>query len=66
MASLLSQLARILLSLHGLLNLLQGLYSLAYPQEWAALSGDMFTGAPDKALQSIGTHNTPTSVIPSS
>jgi uncharacterized protein YjeT (DUF2065 family) len=48
------------------MNLLQGLYSLAYPQEWAALSGDMFIGAPDKALQSIGTHNTPTSVTPSS
>jgi hypothetical protein len=39
---------------HGLMNIAQGVYSIISPQGYAALAGDMFAGAPDKALQSIG------------
>ena len=54
--SRLSQIARILLILHGLLNILQGLYSIIQPSTWAALAGSDFIGTPDKAVQAIGTN----------
>ena len=50
----LSRVARLLLILHGLVNVAQGIYSIVSPQWYATLVGDMFDGAPDKALQSIG------------
>jgi hypothetical protein len=50
----LSQLARAILILHGLMNIAQGAYSFVSPQEYAVRTGNMFKGAPDKAIQSIG------------
>lgn len=49
-----TRIAQALLITHGLMNISQGIYSLVSPQEYAALAGDMFAGAPDKALKSIG------------
>lgn len=53
----LSKLSQILLITHGLLNIAQGIYSLISPQSYAALGGDVFAGAPDKALKAIGEFN---------
>jgi hypothetical protein len=39
---------------HGIMNIGQGIYTLVSPKEYAELAGEMFAGAPDKALQSIG------------
>jgi hypothetical protein len=50
----LSQICRIILIAHGLMNIGQGIYSLTSPEEYAELAGDVFAGAPHKALQSIG------------
>jgi hypothetical protein len=49
-----TRLIQTLLILHALLNIFQGLYSLAAPASYAALASDLFAGAPDKALKSIG------------
>ena len=54
MASLAAQVARLLLILHGLANTAQGLYCVIYPQNYVTATGDMFAGAPGKAVQSIG------------
>jgi hypothetical protein len=53
----LSRIAQLLLITHGLLNIAQGIYSLVSLQEYAALGGDIFAGAPDKALKSIGEYS---------
>ncbi|KAH7082077.1 hypothetical protein FB567DRAFT_594582 [Paraphoma chrysanthemicola] len=50
----LSRMANFILVLHGLGNLSQGIYTVASPRGYAALTGDLFAGAPDKALQAIG------------
>jgi hypothetical protein len=47
-------LCHFILILHGLLNIVQGVYSLVSPLGYAALTSDMFAGAPEKALKSIG------------
>jgi uncharacterized protein YjeT (DUF2065 family) len=49
-----SQVFRIILIAHGLINMAQGIYSLVTPQEYGTMAGDMFAGSPDRALQSIG------------
>lgn len=46
--------ARVLLVLHGVTNVAQGLFSILLPQAYLEKTGDMFIGAPDKAIQSIG------------
>jgi hypothetical protein len=50
----LSQLSRVILIAHGLMNIAQGIYSLYSPKEYGTLVGDTFAGTPEKALQSIG------------
>ncbi|KAJ4331727.1 hypothetical protein N0V95_009822, partial [Ascochyta clinopodiicola] len=45
--------ARILLLLHGLVNIIQGLYSITSPRAWASLAGPHFSDAPDTAVQAI-------------
>jgi len=45
---------RVLLVIHGALNIAQGLFSILAPQTYLGETGEMFIGAPDKALQSIG------------
>jgi hypothetical protein len=50
----LSQLSRVILVAHGVMNIAQGTYSLYSPKEYGALVGDTFAGTPEKALQSIG------------
>jgi hypothetical protein len=50
----LSQICRVILIVHGLMNIGQGIYTLVSPKGYAELAGDMFAGAPDMALQSIG------------
>jgi hypothetical protein len=47
-------LCHFILILHGLVNIAQGVYSLVSPSGYAALTSDMFAGAPEKALKSIG------------
>jgi hypothetical protein len=54
MMSILSKFCRILLIAHGLMNIVQGIYGLASPQEYGQIVGAMFAGSTDKALQSIG------------
>jgi hypothetical protein len=46
--------ARILLVIHGVMNIGQGLYSILAPQAYLKTTGDMFATAPEKAIQSIG------------
>jgi hypothetical protein len=50
----LSRACHLILILHGLVNIAQGVYSLISPSGYAALTSDMFAGAPEKALKSIG------------
>lgn len=50
----LARIAQLLLILHGIMNIAQGFYSLASPQEYAQMAGDMFAGVSDKAIMSIG------------
>ena len=49
------QVVRIVLFLHGVFNILQGAYSVLRPLEFAKAAGVGYEGAPDKAIQSIGT-----------
>ncbi|KAF1360952.1 hypothetical protein EJ07DRAFT_45758, partial [Lizonia empirigonia] len=51
--SRLSQTARFLLILHGILNIAQGLYSITQPRAWAALAGPDLTRTPVQAVQAI-------------
>ncbi len=53
--SLPSRIATLLLLLHSLLNIAQGLYCIVSPAGYLRAAGAMFAGAPDKAVQSIGT-----------
>jgi hypothetical protein len=48
------QLIRLILILHGLLNVAQGFYSISNPTAWAELGGPSFHPSTNKALQSIG------------
>lgn len=50
----LSQLARTRVILHGPMDVAQGVYCIAYPQEHIARTGDMFADASDKVMQSVG------------
>ncbi|KAF2628283.1 hypothetical protein BU25DRAFT_448224 [Macroventuria anomochaeta] len=52
--SRISQIARFLLLIHGLLNIAQGLYCIAQPLAWSELAGSAFRGTPNPAVQSIG------------
>jgi hypothetical protein len=52
---LLPRICRIVLILHALLNIAQGIYSLVSISSYAALMSEMFGEVPEKALQSIGT-----------
>lgn len=54
MATILSQIAHILLLVHALGNILQGVVTLADPDRYRRMTGTLFTGAPDKALGAIG------------
>lgn len=53
--SRISQIARLLLALHGLMNIVQGLYSITNPRGWTDLAGASFAGSPAHAVQAIGT-----------
>lgn len=53
--SRISQIARFLLVIHGLVNMAQGLHSITAPRKWAALAGSDFDGTPNKSVQAIGT-----------
>lgn len=53
--SSLTHLARYLLILHGLLNIVQGLYSITNPQGWINLAGPLFAGTNEHAVCAIGT-----------
>jgi hypothetical protein len=50
-----NRLARLVLMVHSLAMIAQGIYSFVEPAEYAALAGDIYAGAPNKALQSMGT-----------
>jgi hypothetical protein len=50
----LTRLCHSILILHGLLNIAQGVYSLVSPSGYAVMTSDMFAGASEKALKSIG------------
>jgi hypothetical protein len=52
--SIISRFCRILLIAHGLMDVAQGIYGLALPQEYGQMAGDRFAGSSDQALQSIG------------
>lgn len=52
--ALIKHVVRVLLFLHGLSNVAQGIYCVLRPVDWAAAAGQGFVGAPDKAIQSIG------------
>lgn len=52
----LSPLPKLLLTLHALLNLTQGLYTLISPRSYATSIGPMMAGASDKAVGAIGIH----------
>ncbi|KAF3008499.1 hypothetical protein E8E13_005324 [Curvularia kusanoi] len=52
--SRISQAARFLLALYGLINIAQGLYSITNPQGWTHLAGANFAGSPAHAVQAIG------------
>lgn len=49
-----SRISRVILVAHGLLNMAQGIYSLVSPEGYSAMTGDLFAGASDMALGSIG------------
>lgn len=54
--ALTKQIIRMVLFIHGLLNIAQGFYCIFRPVAWAETAGEGFVGAPSKAIQSIGTY----------
>jgi uncharacterized protein YjeT (DUF2065 family) len=46
--------ARFILIAHGLMNIAQGIYSLASPQGYGTMAGEILAGSPDRTLQLIG------------
>ena len=50
----LNQTLRIILIVHGLLNVIQGFYIILAPFAWAQMAGTEFVGSSNLAFQSIG------------
>ncbi|KAK5165409.1 uncharacterized protein LTR77_008938 [Saxophila tyrrhenica] len=48
------QILRIILVIHGFLNIAQGFYVVFSPRAWAKQAGPAFVGSSEQALQSIG------------